>query len=147
MTSDVDLAPDPRADEESEASTLTVTMAARFSGPLPHPDILKHYDEIEPGAAGRIIAMAESQQAHEHEMEQRAISIAPELLREKEKTYRWWIALPSTVVTIVLIAAFVAVSQMDTTWESYGLGGFIATLTLIVSVYRLFFHGRKSDDD
>ena len=48
------------------------------------------------------------------------------------------------MVAIVFIAAFVAVSQMDTTWESYGLGGFIAVLTLIVSVYRLFFQGRKN---
>lgn len=118
--------------------------AARFSGPLPPPDVLKQYEEIEPGAAGRIISMAESRLSHENEMEQRAIAIASSVFEEKEKTYRWWIAFPSTVVAIVLIAAFVAVSQMDTTWESYGLGGFIAVLTLIISVYRLFFQGRKN---
>ena len=30
-----------------------------FSGPIPHPETLKGYNEIVPGAAERILAMAE----------------------------------------------------------------------------------------
>lgn len=42
---------------------------ARFSGPLPHPSILKGYDEVCPGAADRIIKMAEDQLHHRQSME------------------------------------------------------------------------------
>jgi len=48
-----------------------VSMA--FSGPLPHPEILKKYNEILQGAAERIIRMAEQQAEHRRSMEQQAI--------------------------------------------------------------------------
>lgn len=40
-----------------------------FSGPLPPPSILLGYDKVCPGAADRIIQMAEKQIVHRHEME------------------------------------------------------------------------------
>ncbi|WP_291648957.1 DUF2335 domain-containing protein [Clostridium sp.] len=40
-----------------------------FSGPIPHPKILNDYDMICPGAADRIIKMAENQMDHRHSME------------------------------------------------------------------------------
>jgi uncharacterized membrane protein len=39
------------------------------TGPLPHPEILSNYDQILPGAAERILAMAESQSAHRQNLE------------------------------------------------------------------------------
>ncbi|MGU8529937.1 DUF2335 domain-containing protein [Clostridium perfringens] len=42
---------------------------ASFSGPLPHPGILKGYDKVCPGAADRIIKMAEDQMHHRQSME------------------------------------------------------------------------------
>ena len=43
-------------------------------GPLPHPHTLAMYDQVVPGSADRIIAMAEKQQAHRLEMESRALA-------------------------------------------------------------------------
>ncbi len=40
-----------------------------FSGPLPHPDLLRHYNEILPGVAERIFSMAEAEAEHQHAME------------------------------------------------------------------------------
>ena len=40
--------------------------ARAHSGPLPDPRILREYDEVLPGAAQRIIAMGEREQAHRH---------------------------------------------------------------------------------
>jgi uncharacterized membrane protein len=37
------------------------TSVQSFSGPLPPPEVLKRFDEIVPGAAERIIKMAEAQ--------------------------------------------------------------------------------------
>ena len=38
-------------------------------GPLPHPAVLKQYDDVVPGAAERIISMAENQAQHRQELE------------------------------------------------------------------------------
>lgn len=46
---------------------------SKFSGPLPHPEILAKYDEIVPGAANRIIKMAEEQSAHRKDLERKVI--------------------------------------------------------------------------
>lgn len=45
------------------------TMSASFSGPLPPPSVLEGYEKTLPGAADRIITMAETQLAHRHDME------------------------------------------------------------------------------
>jgi uncharacterized membrane protein len=47
--------------------------ASSFTGILPPPDILIHYNEAVPDAAERIIKMAEKQQDHRIELEKKAI--------------------------------------------------------------------------
>ena len=47
---------------------------ASFSGPLPHPSTLKGYEQICPGAADRIIKMAENQMHHRHDIEKKFLS-------------------------------------------------------------------------
>lgn len=42
-------------------------------GPIPHPLVLKGYDELIPGAAERIIRMAEMQARHRQELESIAV--------------------------------------------------------------------------
>jgi uncharacterized membrane protein len=44
-----------------------------YSGPLPHPEILEHYDRIVPGGAERIFAQFESQSLHRQRIEYRVI--------------------------------------------------------------------------
>ncbi len=43
--------------------------AEYFQGPLPHPAILKGYEEVLPGSAERIIKLSERQQQHRMDME------------------------------------------------------------------------------
>ena len=40
-----------------------------YSGPIPHPNILKQFEEVIPGSADRILKMAEKEQEHRHEFE------------------------------------------------------------------------------
>ena len=48
--------------------------ASSFRGPLPPPEILAHYEDVLPGAADRIITMAENQSAHRIEIEKTVIN-------------------------------------------------------------------------
>lgn len=43
---------------------LAIQKSEIYSGPLPHPDIMEKYESILPGAADRIINMAEKQSDH-----------------------------------------------------------------------------------
>ena len=45
----------------------------QYSGPIPPPAMLEQYDRIVPGAAARILKMAEDQSAHRQELEKKAI--------------------------------------------------------------------------
>ena len=55
-------------------STVMMMMSEQFSGPIAHPRHLREYEEILPGSAERIIAMAEKQQGHNIEMERLIVS-------------------------------------------------------------------------
>ena len=50
------------------------TTTTQFSGPLPHPALLAAYDQVVPGAAERIIVMAEAQSRHRRDMESRGVA-------------------------------------------------------------------------
>ena len=63
-----------QAEQITAAGKPTAIMQAALtveshSGPIPHPHLLAQYDAVVPGAAERIIAMAERQQAHRHSLE------------------------------------------------------------------------------
>ena len=50
------------------------SFAYYHSGPLPAPSILEHYNRISPGAAERIITMAEEQSKHRRNLETRSLT-------------------------------------------------------------------------
>ena len=56
-----------------EAATHSVEISA-YSGPLPHPDILRQYEDVVPGSAALIIKQFEEQSRHRRSMEAKVIS-------------------------------------------------------------------------
>src|SRR5688572_18904082 len=57
-------------------ATMAVLMREQsmtFSGPLPPPALLAQYEQIAPGAAQQIIAMAEREQAFSHKITEKAL--------------------------------------------------------------------------
>ena len=55
-------------------SAALIHQSVSFSGPLPHPDILKKFNEVYPGAAKIIIDMAQSQSEHRQILEKSVIN-------------------------------------------------------------------------
>lgn len=66
---DQPISSNPDNSDYQENSLLQVSEL--FSGPLPHPEILKNYEKVLKGSANRIISMAENEAAHRHELENR----------------------------------------------------------------------------
>lgn len=59
--------------------------AVRFSGPIPDPDSLLRYNEIVPGSADRLIALAEGESRHRRDQEQKQLEANIWLARENQR--------------------------------------------------------------
>jgi len=101
-----------------------------FAGPLPHPDILGKYDSILPGAADRIIGMAEKQAQHRQAMER---------WRERSETILTFAGqICALVFVLVMIVAAAYCIVKGRTWGGVGLGA-----TGIISIVYAFIQGHK----
>jgi uncharacterized membrane protein len=71
MNSTTELEGYPKDDDDSAHRPIVSeqTTLVHHQGPLPHPALLKQYDDVVPGAAERIITMAENQAQHRQELE------------------------------------------------------------------------------
>lgn len=56
------------------ARLTTLVASEYFSGPIAHPRHLREYEEICPGAADRIIGMAEDRNRHNMDMDRRVLA-------------------------------------------------------------------------
>lgn len=55
---------------------VTTIEEQQYLGPIPPPEILNGFEQIVPGAAERILAMAEENGKHQREMEKKALAVA-----------------------------------------------------------------------
>lgn len=63
--------------KQSQASQRTIVAASKqWSGPLPAPEDLEHFNHIIPNGAERIVSMVEQEQAHRIECEKAALKAA-----------------------------------------------------------------------
>jgi uncharacterized membrane protein len=112
-----------------------------FSGPLPPPDQLEHYERVQAGLAGRIVTMAEKQLTiaegqtkHRQDLEQRVI---------KNNIRLSYLGLASG---FILGAGGLAAA----TWLIYlgrELGGGAAFIASLATLAGLFFYGRKKQSE
>ncbi|MDH5442000.1 MAG: DUF2335 domain-containing protein [Candidatus Nomurabacteria bacterium] len=101
-----------------------------FSGPLPHPDILKGFDDIVPGAAERIIKMAETQMTHR-------ISIESRVINADIKSSKRGVIF-GFIIAILMISAGVII-----TVEGEPVVGGIIMSTTLVSLVGVFVIGSR----
>ncbi|SRR3989344_2600324 len=99
-----------------------------FSGPLPHPDILRKFEEVVPGSAERIIKMAEEQSAHRKDLEQKVIS--SDIARSK------W----GQILGFVIAISGLVVSTLVSIYGNAIAGGIIGVGTL-ASLVGVFMYG------
>ena len=111
--------------------------AEMFFGPLPPPEMLAQYDSALPGAAERILSMAERQMEHRHGMERSVMDGNNERARLGLKL-GFALALVAVVGSMVLI------------WlgrDLTGLVAFIAALATLVGVFVYQVKERKKELD
>ena len=118
--------------EEKRELLVEQMMSISYSGPIPHPSDFQQYESVLPGAADRILSMAEKQLEHRQTLEKSVILSDV----ENSKRGQWFgfiIALVCTIGGFILIAL-----NKDAIGLSVVIGS-IATLA------GLFIYGQKSD--
>jgi uncharacterized membrane protein len=112
----------------SQSSELRI-QAATFSGPLPPPDALERYNQILPGAAERIIAMAETQHNHRLGLEKHVVHSNVEAQRL------------GTVLGFI-VAMTVVIGGMYLVHEGKSGEGLAAILTALASLVGVFLYSK-----
>jgi len=106
-------------------------LVVAFSGPLPHPDILAKFDKVVPGAASRIITMAENQAQHRMSLEKTVIT---------GDSHRAWAGL---VAGFVLGMSGIVGGVVLGIYGQVGFGGFLSGASL-VSLVGVFVYGTRA---
>jgi uncharacterized membrane protein len=60
--------------QHGQVSQVQHVQQTIHQGPIPHPDILRGFDELVPGTAKRLIDLAESESVHRRDLESRAMA-------------------------------------------------------------------------
>ena len=134
----------PATSEQSTPSVagpykVTIARETRLSkGPLPDPMILGEYDKVLPGAAERILSMAEREQAFAHEAGRREQELEGTALNYTYQTFtrgqRYALA---AVIAISCVSVFIAYCEAPGSAAAL-MGGALA------SVVGAFIWGRKA---
>jgi len=144
-TSDV---PAPRSDDEqqqeqptkpavAEQARTRIELQQQFAGPLPPPGALAGYEQVLPGAAERIFAMAEGQATHRQALE-RVVVVGGHR--------RSWAGL---VAGLVVALAFLGAAYRPIQ-DGHSLAGTVlgtVDLTALVAVFVLGRIGQDRDED
>lgn len=115
-----------------ELSSIVHEVLHIFSGPIPSPETLNGYENIQEGLAGRIVSMAENEQNHRHNCQNKAINAAI-LVERRGQLYALFLAF-------VCIAGAIHLISMGE--GKYGIALLGSTL---IGLAYVFITGRKKD--
>lgn len=105
-----------------------------YQGPLPHPDLLVKYEEIIPGAAERILSMAEKEQQHRHQLESEVIK---KEIAQKGRGLNFGFTL---ALLIIVVGAYLLVIDKS-------LQGFSLILGSIAMIIAPFFFNKNNNQN
>jgi uncharacterized membrane protein len=114
----------------TQSAELRIQTTAAFSGPLPPPDALERYNQIVPGAAERIIAMAEDQHTHRQGLERHVIHSNVDAQRL------------GTILGFI-VAMTVVIGGMYLVHEGKSVEGMAAILTALASLVGVFLYSKR----
>ncbi|MDT8448159.1 MAG: DUF2335 domain-containing protein [bacterium] len=128
-----------------KALQMRVTRRVSQSGPLPRPEVMGGYEKILPGAAERIMAMAERQAAHRQELEREQVVNQVKLLSTREEKL-WgnarlgiWLAFIICLVVVSVGAWLVASGNV--------IGGGVALgLSSLAAAFIYGSQGKRTPD-
>lgn len=123
----------PKSTQQDE-NVQIIQQLRHFSGPLPSPENLLNYDKVTPGAANRIIEMAEKNQEHRLYINK---IMAESDVKKSLRGQIFGFAIAAIAFTVATICAFLDQKEI----------GIAAIGFSLVSIVSTFVLGRKSKDN
>ncbi len=115
-----------------------------FQGPIPPPELLAGYDQIVPGAAERIISLAENETSHRHMMEQKALDAEIAGLKSEAGDTRIGQVFGLIIgLTTVIAGTYAATNGAPITGGVIGTSGVAG----LVSAFIVGRKGRPNDEN
>lgn len=119
-------------DPSGEITEVVRTVAQEYSGPLPPPRMLEHYDTVQSGFADRIVSMAEKEQSHRHNLESLGVNGA---IKKDSRGQNY-----ALITSILLIAACVFLI-----YSGHEVSGSILGGGSLTGLAYIFISGRKKE--
>ncbi len=110
-------------------------MAQHFSGPIPHPDILRGMEEVVPGSAAKIINMAVDQSNHRRNLETTVVNSL-----SKQSGRGQWLGFIIAIIGLG-ISGFLIYTGHDTAGSVIG----VADLGGLVSIFVIGKQQQKNE--
>lgn len=113
---------------EQRSVKSSVQLSETYSGPLPPPEALAKYDQIVPGAAERILQMAEKEMQHRHKNETHL---------SKSVTRTAIISIVFAFLSVIILSSLVFYAlykSFDTVAASIAVGSIAAIAGIFISV-------------
>lgn len=134
--------------EEDKARIIACIRREEFAGPLPHPSILKQYDEIQPGFAQEILKMVIDEQGHRHNMESMLIESQTSLYSGKVEVLKTSIKLKTRLQIFGFVSTFFLLVIGAICIFHYKNVGSIAPFILAIGSFCwTMFYGKKKADE
>ena len=123
--------PESIPEDIKEEIISRIVLQEQYSGPMAHPRIAAGWEQLLPGSADRILVMAEEQQSHRMQQENRGQQAAIE--RDKRAMNRGFVL----ALILMLLSAFALYLGSD-------LVGFGFVATSVVSLAGVFLYSYRS---
>lgn len=123
-----------RREPQGEPETGEQVLMGRWSGPLPPPAALEQFERASPGAADRILNMAEREEEHRQDLER--IVVRSEIKARNQGQFLGF-----------LIAAITLVGGIWLVYEGKDWPGLVAILTPLVGLVGIFGYAQGKEDE
>jgi uncharacterized membrane protein len=116
---------------------------AEYKGPIPPPDALKNYGQVDPSFPERIMAMAEREQAHRHKLDVEQQAIIGEDLKQMRSERRFG-QMCGLLLGLIVVAGSSACAYFGQSWVAGILG--TTGLAGLVGAFFVETHQRSKQE-
>lgn len=116
-----------------EIIKVVKAVSQEFSGPIPPPQVLAGYDNVQAGFANRIVAMAEKEQAHRHFIEDKALSSSISIQKRGQ-------------IFALILSLLILIGSMFLIYNGREISGSVLAGSVLIGLAYTFINGRKRDE-
>jgi uncharacterized membrane protein len=118
--------------QQAQPVTTITHVEASYTGPIPPPGMLVKYNEAVPGAADRILVMAERQSAHREAIESKVVDAGI-----KSQTRGSWFGF---IISMTAIVGGIYLIKLGKSTE-----GLIAIIGSLAALAGVFVYGKRKE--